>query len=490
MQTVTELLTKCTCLTVIGHAASGKSTLMHQVSLQFLKQRYQIIPIISKECKNRPLELLQSLKTCKSNSDFSKIFVIDDFCGVDHIDVNAVYCWNYISKELKNLKLNDNNQVKIILACRKSISERNQFKGLDFITGQIYKIDENYSQEDKCCLLEKFTEKDNVEKVCSLLQGCVKYFPLLCKVASSKGVNKLEDFFKSPSECIKQDISNSSDEEFVSVFVCMLFGEFREDWIQKKGRPEQVNKAITCLLEQCYPLVSRDQAFQKFPIQTGTYVTKNNKAYVLVHRVISDIAFAICDERAEGIFLKYASSNIIATRYRFASIKHDPETFKIEFSKENEFFKRLKRDLQNGDLDSTFHNKHLKHQTYRKQLILNIKSDEEIKQILKALMIKRMLLIETAKEGYSDLIEMLLNLPDESDADVDVNIRDEKGRTALHIAAEMNYPDIVTSLRVHGAKKLRDSLGMTPQQIAKEKGHTDIETIFLSSSQKSNCSSN
>lgn len=475
MQKVTDKLEEYSCVTVIGPPASGKSSIIHHVALQWQNDGYELIPIISKYYKNKPLELL---KSNINNSESRKLFVVDDFCGVDNVDVVAVDAWKSHFKELNEILINT-DAVKILISCRKSIIDSNQFTGLAFMTANTYEIDENsFSLDEKKSILKKYVGEENAPKVNGLPNICPKHFLLFCKIAPFRYIEEGEKSFDIQS--IEEDISNMPDEEFISVFVCVLFDEFPFDWIEREKRPKRVDRAIRCLLQKCTHLESVDDALQQLPVNTGTYVKKVRNVYSLVHRFINDIVFVKCDERAEGVFLQYASPRIIATRYRFISIKQNPDNMEVAISRKKQYFERLKKDLKNEDLDSTFHNNQLIYPTYRRKLLLYINTNNEMTKTIKNLKTERKPLIETAMEGYNDLIQMLIHIR----GNRYVNVTDSRGRSALHIAAEKGYKDVVESLLDNGAKNLKDKQDRTPLEIAHLNRHEEIVTIVMNYFQK------
>ncbi|VDI67462.1 Hypothetical predicted protein [Mytilus galloprovincialis] len=469
MQKVTDKLKEYSCVTVIGPPASGKSSIIHHVALQWQNNGYELIPIISKHYKNKPLELL---KSNINNSESRKLFVVDDFCGVDNVDVVAVDAWKSHFKELNEILINT-VAVKILISCRKSIIESNRFTGLAFMTANTYKIDKNsLSEDEKKSILEKYIPRENVSKLCDLIDFKSEHFPLFCKIAASRHIDIEE---KINIHSIEKDISDMPDEEFISIFVCLLFDEFSYDWIEREKRPKRVDKAIECLLKKCIKL-DFDEALQLLPIDTGTYVKKGRNGYSLVHKFINDIVFVKCEKRAEGVFLQYASPSIIATRFRFVSIRQNSERLMdVAISTKKQYFERLKKDLKNEDLDSTFHNNQLMYPTYRRKLLHYIKTNNEMTKTIKNLKTERKPLIEIAMEGYNDLIQMLIHIHGQKY----VNVTDSRGRSALHIAAEKGYKDVVKSLLDNGAKNLKDKQDRTPLEIAHLNGHEKIVKMVM-----------
>lgn len=80
-------LSTCNVAVVTGSSGTGKSFLIHHVALELHRQKkYDIIPlsfvtapsdIINYYCKNR-----------------NQVFVIDDICGKEMINVEFVNIWN------------------------------------------------------------------------------------------------------------------------------------------------------------------------------------------------------------------------------------------------------------------------------------------------------------------------------------------------------------------------------------------------------------
>lgn len=85
---VNESLESTNCVIVTGKAGTGKSSIIHFVALQLKENNgFEIIPFVTD-----PREIIYYF-----NPKRNQVFVIDDICGKNSININTVQLW----KDLK-----------------------------------------------------------------------------------------------------------------------------------------------------------------------------------------------------------------------------------------------------------------------------------------------------------------------------------------------------------------------------------------------------
>ncbi len=88
-------------------------------------------------------------------------------------------------------------------------------------------------------------------------------------------------------------------------------------------------------------------------------------------------------------------------------------------------------------------------------------------------------LIRAAKYGHDEVVEALL-----AETGLDPDVRDRRGRTALHLAAANGKGKAVQALLAAGADRgLKDNDGFTAEKIAKKKGHDLLARLIATTSQ-------
>ena len=91
---------------------------------------------------------------------------------------------------------------------------------------------------------------------------------------------------------------------------------------------------------------------------------------------------------------------------------------------------------------------------------------------------ERTALLWAAALGKDYLVELLLSC--RSCDNANVNATNNRGKTALHLAAENNHPKVVTLLLAHNAKPhARSDGGWTALHNAADKGHCEIASLLL-----------
>jgi len=82
-------------------------------------------------------------------------------------------------------------------------------------------------------------------------------------------------------------------------------------------------------------------------------------------------------------------------------------------------------------------------------------------------------LLEAARKGDARRVRELL------DRGADVNARDKRGFTPLHVAAVNDHVDVAKLLLEHGADiDARDKYGFTPLDLARETGHVGVARVI------------
>ena len=88
-----------------------------------------------------------------------------------------------------------------------------------------------------------------------------------------------------------------------------------------------------------------------------------------------------------------------------------------------------------------------------------------------------------AKNGHNDVVKLLLN---NSERHIDLNARDEHGRTALMFACGNGHNDVVKLLLENSKRNIdlnvRSNTGKTAIIYACENGHKDVVKLLLENS--------
>ena len=93
--------------------------------------------------------------------------------------------------------------------------------------------------------------------------------------------------------------------------------------------------------------------------------------------------------------------------------------------------------------------------------------------------IRKLRIINTLmKRGTENVTRSLASLAD-VDADVDINVRDDRGYIPLHIAALVGHTDVVRTLVEAGADlNVKTEDNKTPLQLAEEYNNEDVAELL------------
>lgn len=512
-QHVLESLKLRNCVVVTGNSGSGKSSIIHFVALQ-LKERdgFEIIPFVT-----GPSDVLNY-----ANPKKNQVFVIDDICGNESIDIRIVNLWKDHNDRLERIirtfdgNSDDNKSMTnrfyrtiLLFSCRNHIYKNVHFQTVEVLT----KFECNLLSYHLCLLprekklmIKKYIPDHMIDSI-ENFTDCSDLFPLLCKLATGKNRQKLEQLFSSPTDYIKSDIEtftlSGKNMKACAIVLCILFdNSFNVDLLKTKSQYSRVEEKICDIVKvfsinsttylECYSLKNA------FSLLEETYLKKRGTHYRIIHDKIYEIAAVTFGNRFKDIFIKYSSSTFIRDYYIFESISTTPANCLIKLSEDNEeaYFDRLIDDLKNRDFKSTFHNKQLEYKLFRLKLIdyLRRKITDEHRSFLTKLLqrfkpnnrdVKYLLrdmdkwdirpLVEAASAGYIDIAEFLVEIK------CSVNKVDRNERSPLYRASEKGHINMVKLLLKNKAyiDQCDFMYGESSIFVACKEGHTDIVKLLL-----------
>ncbi|VDI49837.1 Hypothetical predicted protein [Mytilus galloprovincialis] len=527
---VEDMVKKRNCVLVVGGSGDGKSSLIRHIAVRLWREEdYDIVPIVMV-----PLIISQFY-----NADRKQVFVVDDFCGRDRIYETSLDLWvlphytNRFADIIESVTRLDQKDVpkksiKILIACNSNVYNEPLFNSLDFYK-QYSVILSNWpiSDNERQHIRKNQLLPDHMEGSVKDLQLKGFSFPLLCKLSHGKLSDQIRAFFENPFECIKQDIKNIKEQQDVQFYVICLLAlfdnSFNVDWLLTKHLTEMEKNSIDDISSH-FNINLEDELHKELikgslDILEKTYLFKSDRTYRIVDDKIYDIAATICGEFLFRHFVNYASSKFLAERYKLETIQSESDEMKmficIKRGKENFYFDRLIRDLENGDTYSFLHNKQLQHSIYREKFMKHCRKEStRIRTILVKLKDKEnnnssqkdksvspiefkdlednscytylklnptieiarigIPLIESVIEGYEEIVNFLIEMGS------DVNVIHTFGRSALYISAVLGYKDILQLLITKKANiSLCDHKGRSALYIACKMGHDEIVDKLL-----------
>lgn len=205
---------------VTGHSGSGKSAIIQHIALKYRERGWSVKPIKGVE------DLVNAFPSIES--DEKKICVLNDPIGKESFDEIAFTTWSRYEEALPYYL----KKMKVLISCRRYILSDSRLKGP--FKDKLAIVDVNNDQhklshEEKRQIFEiykvdlDFTKEESYK----ILHNEV-YFPLLCKLYSSKKEchDKGVLFFKEPVIVLEEEIRgfrNARKESYCSLILLVLF---------------------------------------------------------------------------------------------------------------------------------------------------------------------------------------------------------------------------------------------------------------------------
>nr|XP_034330309.1 uncharacterized protein LOC117690361 isoform X1 [Crassostrea gigas] len=204
-------------VTVAGKSGSGKSAIIHHIALKYREMGWAVTPVMSVK---RFFMVWPAIN--------KTLVVINDPIGKESFDELLYNSWQRCEEVLtSNLK-----EVKFLMTCRKNVLDHSRVKGIISDKSNIVDIDcDQYklTDDEKRQILNRYTSNMNLsEKECAEIIETEFYFPLLCKLYSSKNKCQIKGvrFFREPSICLIEEISGyrqTIKEKYCALFLLTLF---------------------------------------------------------------------------------------------------------------------------------------------------------------------------------------------------------------------------------------------------------------------------
>lgn len=499
---VNSSLKKHNIIVVTGSSGNGKSSIIHHVALRLhLKHGYEVIPFVT-----GPQDIINF-----RDPRTRQVFVVDDICGKEAINVSSVEQWRAQSEKIEKIfkglrkgqkNLSDQSEftqtssAKLLVSCRLHVYRDLQFQMLKPFT----KNECNLLSSELClsCLEKmKMTKRYLPDQSCYLLNhGSFDFFPLLCKLAMGKTYSEITNLFTSPVDTIKDDLSCfmrcQNKYQFCALVLCILLENgFNPDWLKLNFAPVDERDKVEKIAIECDININteRQREHLKYCFKTLelTYLKKRGKVYIMVHDKIHEIAALLYGRHLPECFIKYAPSSFVRDHFRFDSIEKKENEKVITLSEylREEYLKRMIQDIKAGYIISTFGNENLVIDSFRAEFIKLFQHDPAVKLALKnffrheSSFYNTTPLMEAARQGFADIVKVFI------DFKCNVNNRSFLGGSPLFIACERGHETIVKLLLDNSADlSIFDNNGRSVLHISCLKGHIGVVKLLLEKSFK------
>ncbi|XP_063414552.1 uncharacterized protein LOC134696615 [Mytilus trossulus] len=482
---------------VTGSSGTGKSSIIHHIALELcFKYGYEVIPFVT-----GPQDIINF-----RDPTTKQVFVVDDICGKEAINVSLVELWRDHSGKLakifevneegkNNLSCTQMSSPKLLVSCRLHLYRDVHVKLLKL----------TLFKRSQCNLLSTELRLSNAEKmrmVKRYIPGKMCYswgretfdfFPLLCKLAVRKNSDEIKKLFLSPVDTIKDDLTQfitwQNNYQLCALVLCILFlNGFNPDWLKLEYAPILERDKIKNVVDECGININLERereclqcCFESLEL---TYLKKFGNMYIMIHDKINEIAAFLYGQYLKECFIKYAPTSFVRDHYRFQSFerKENNKIIMLSENMEGEYLNRLIRDMKHGHIVSTLSNKNLVIDTIRAEIIKAFQHDPDVRLAMKqhSSSMYSVPIMEAAAQGFADIVKVLIDL---KYVECDVNFSNWCWATPLFAACEGGHTAVVKLLLENGAKFYGyGEHGWSLLQVSCSKGHIGVVELLLQKS--------
>ncbi|CAC5410070.1 unnamed protein product [Mytilus coruscus] len=343
---------------VTGSSGCGKSSNIHHAAL-YLHERfgYEIIPVLT-----GPSDIINY-----NNENKKQVFVEDDICGKESINLQTLFMWRDYSEKLEKFfktvdndaenerdgKISELSGSKLLISCRLHIYKEAQFKLLKLLTRKecnLLSPEWCLQQQERMNMMQKYLPGDidfidNVKHV----TDDVDFFPLICKLSKGKSFDEVIKLLTAPVDSITKNLNHivlNNKAQFCALVLCILFDDgFNTDWLMLKSAPDNKKcKLVNIVKEFEIDLsseIARNTLKAGFSTLDETYFKRRGKEYRLIHDIIYKMAAIICGNHLTECFIRYAPTVFIRDHFIFESIieaSANDDLVILSIDKEEDYF--------------------------------------------------------------------------------------------------------------------------------------------------------
>lgn len=323
---------KCQNLVIVlGSSGSGKSAIIQHIALEYRRLRWIVKPVkgVNEICKAFLSANILGNKT---------IFVLNDPIGKESLDEIRYHSW----QTYENALMSYLKSVKILITCRNCILSDYRVSGFFRESSYIIDIDNERCRLDaseKRLFLNKYIpdvgfsneEKANIAKT-------ENYFPILCRIYSSKFKCKRLDIFEDHVEVLKKEIKKNK-ETFCALVLLALSNN---DLCLSKMSKE--NKQCALKLAEIETNISLEDVLYSM---IGHFVKQIGDRYQFYHDLVMEVTTYILGTEYPEETIKAADIGFLRRRVRFkeCSENNGPFTIYLKDRHANDLGKRLFADI-------------------------------------------------------------------------------------------------------------------------------------------------
>nr|XP_034330481.1 uncharacterized protein LOC105323896 [Crassostrea gigas] len=395
---------------VAGHSGSGKSAIIQHISLQYREQDWTV----------RRIKKVEDIVDEYSSRRFQKnktICVFNDPLGKEYFDEILNNSLQTYEEEIK-LYL---KTAKLVMSCRNHIISDTRVTRYIVNQSYVLNIDDNkykLSVEEKRQILSKYTSDMNLSvKDRDKLVEVERYFPLLCKLYSSKEEYKHKgiEFFTEPVTVLKEEIlefRKKDQGKYCALALLVLFNDDLcvSDLLKNKDNENKFKQMLKlCGLQNRTPPSAIGDYFSSIK---DCFVKKNGDTYHFYHDFVMEVTTYVFGTDYPTETIKHADIGFLRKRVKLGNCDEHGDSFIIYLSDRyiEELGERLYTELCGERLVDVVLNPCLRNEKVIEVLKKKIEGHPENHYLLletKKLTIDKQKLDWTSKTGLMNKLEFL-----------------------------------------------------------------------------------
>lgn len=324
-----------------GHSGSGKSAIIQHIALKYRERGWSVKPIQGVK------DIVNAFQSNETNE--KKVFVLNDPIGKESFDELAFGAWSRYQEALSYYF----EKSKVLISCRRYILLDSRLRGP--LKDKNARVDVNddqfkFSKEEKRQIFELYkVDLDFTEEESDEILQIEAYFPLLCKLYSSKKIchDKGVLFFKEPVIVLEDEIRgfrNARTENYCSLILLVFFNNDLciKSLLETESKYKHALKL--CGMEQnTAPFTIRDSldSLESF------LVKKIGDKYHFYHDLVMEVTNHVFGMDYPTDILKYADIEFLRKKVRLEKCKDHNDSFTIYLSNMylKEFAERLYHEI-------------------------------------------------------------------------------------------------------------------------------------------------
>ncbi|CAC5421835.1 unnamed protein product [Mytilus coruscus] len=366
--------------------------------------------------------------------------------GASTFEQNKAMKWLEMSKDIKIML--ESNRVKLLASCKTHIFQHRIVKKIDvFSETSCDFLASNYclTDDERLNIANLYLTKDEIRLLKSSnawSQFC--FFPLLCQCYSRQKSCNVVDYFKYPIESVSADLSSMESFDQTALATLFLFVVYNNCIKESSLMEETKIKPILKVISRNFDLKSQlsiQVVKNEIEQLKNSYIEKRNTEYTIMHDMIFDIFVLFCGEHMFDLLIDVAHTEVIRDRFALKRLPRDKDmhelVVEITLEKEDKYFERLKKDMEQGFIQNVFSNRNLKDFSFRLNFKKMIANDMVVSLPDKVVFSLLMLMMD---RGFCDIVSVLLAKT------INLNQIYWDGETPLFKAANKGYTEVVTLL--------------------------------------------